>query len=250
VRQAREEAEFAELSGGGTAVWSAQGDEGTGTVIFDPQPDFQASCLNRVVRVKAVDDLAAIPDLVRPYGPVLQTVGIAAPATRLEALGARSAGWGPPASPHSTACPGRPRSGTTMDTHRSETWSAGATWSRDGGTPFAFTVRGSLRMFTKATRHAAPAQHPQSPRRPTGRAAARRLRALRHVARPLLGAGIHPGSEIRVLRRTAGHIHLALLGGGTASLGGDEAGFVEVRPIRRRPDPTTADGLATGPVAA
>jgi Fe2+ transport system protein FeoA len=62
--------------------------------------------------------------------------------------------------------------------------------------------------------------------------------------------GIHPGSEIRVLRRTAGHIHLALLGGGTASLGGDEAGFVEVRPIRRRPDPTTADGLATGPVAA
>jgi acyl-CoA reductase-like NAD-dependent aldehyde dehydrogenase len=88
VRQAREEAEFAELAGGGTAVWSAQGDEGTGTVIFDPAPAFQASCLNRVVRVKAVDDLAAVPDLVRPYGPVLQTVGIAAPAARLEGLAA------------------------------------------------------------------------------------------------------------------------------------------------------------------
>ena len=73
IRQLRGEAEFApgmelHASETGTA-W---------TVIFDPEPAFEASCLNRVVRVKPVAALADVPALVAEYGEVLQTVGVAA----------------------------------------------------------------------------------------------------------------------------------------------------------------------------
>ncbi|HET7460616.1 MAG TPA: acyl-CoA reductase [Longimicrobium sp.] len=73
IRQLRGEAEFAagvelHASASGTA-W---------TVIHDPDPAFEASCLNRVVRVKPVASLADVPALVAEYGEVLQTVGIAA----------------------------------------------------------------------------------------------------------------------------------------------------------------------------
>ncbi|HEX9938088.1 MAG TPA: acyl-CoA reductase [Longimicrobium sp.] len=73
IRQLRGQAEFepgVELhaSAKGTA-W---------TVIHDPEPAFEASCLNRVVRVKPVASLAEIPALVAEYGDVLQTVGVAA----------------------------------------------------------------------------------------------------------------------------------------------------------------------------
>jgi Fe2+ transport system protein FeoA len=62
--------------------------------------------------------------------------------------------------------------------------------------------------------------------------------------------GIRPGSEIRVVHRTAAHVHLALLRGGTASLHRIEAAFVEVQPVLRRPDPAQVENLATGPAAA
>ncbi|HET7233397.1 MAG TPA: acyl-CoA reductase [Longimicrobium sp.] len=73
IRQLRGEAEFAagielHASAKGTA-W---------TVIFDPEPAFEASCLNRVVRVKPVASLAEVPALVAEYGDVLQTVGVSA----------------------------------------------------------------------------------------------------------------------------------------------------------------------------
>jgi Acyl-CoA reductase (LuxC) len=81
IRQLRGQAEFepgVELhaSAKGTA-W---------TVIFDPEPAFEASCLNRVVRVKPVASLAEVPALVERYAPVLQTVGIAAGADETRAL--------------------------------------------------------------------------------------------------------------------------------------------------------------------
>lgn len=73
IRQQRGEAEFAP---GMELFASAKGT--AWTVIYDPEPAFEASCLNRVVRVKPVASLDEIPALVAAYGEVLQTVGVAA----------------------------------------------------------------------------------------------------------------------------------------------------------------------------
>jgi len=81
IRQLRGEAEF------GAGVELHASDPGTAwTVIYDPEPAFEASCLNRVVRVKPVASLADVPALMAEYGEVLQTVGIAAGAEETEAL--------------------------------------------------------------------------------------------------------------------------------------------------------------------
>lgn len=85
IRQLRAEAEFAEAGGGGVRLHASA--EGTAwTVVFDPKPDFSASCLNRVIRVKPVASLADIPALVERFGPVLQTVGVAADAESTRVL--------------------------------------------------------------------------------------------------------------------------------------------------------------------
>ena len=85
IRQLRAEAEFAEAGGGGVRLHASA--EGTAwTVVFDPRPDFSASCLNRVIRVKPVASLADVPGLVERFGPVLQTVGVAADAESTRAL--------------------------------------------------------------------------------------------------------------------------------------------------------------------
>ena len=73
IRQLRAEAEFAE----GTELHASA--EGTAwTVVFDPDPAFTASCLNRVVRVKPVPSLTDVAALVESYASVLQTVGLSA----------------------------------------------------------------------------------------------------------------------------------------------------------------------------
>jgi hypothetical protein len=73
IRQLRGHAEFA------AGVDLHASPEGTAwTVVFDPDPAFEASCLNRVVRVKPVAALDEVPALVAGYADVLQTVGIAA----------------------------------------------------------------------------------------------------------------------------------------------------------------------------
>lgn len=85
IRQLRGEVEFAEIAGSGARLFaSAQGT--TWTVIYDPDPTFSASCLNRVVRVKPVADLSEVPALAEPVGAFLQTVGVAASADRLRRL--------------------------------------------------------------------------------------------------------------------------------------------------------------------
>ncbi|HEX2202762.1 MAG TPA: acyl-CoA reductase [Longimicrobium sp.] len=87
IRQLRAEAEFAEAGGSGAALHASR--EGTAwTVIFDPDPAFSASCLNRVVRVKPVASLADVPALVAPYASVLQTVGVTAGAEEATELAA------------------------------------------------------------------------------------------------------------------------------------------------------------------
>jgi hypothetical protein len=85
VQRARTDGELAELRGEPVRLWASHG--GTAwTVLYEEDPAFVASCLNRVIRVKPVGDAAEIPGLVRPVRRHLQTVGTAMPRARQEAL--------------------------------------------------------------------------------------------------------------------------------------------------------------------
>jgi hypothetical protein len=90
IRQLRGEIEFARIAGRGHELIASP--SGTAwTVVFDPEPGFTPSCLNRVVRVKPVRRLEEVVEHARPLGRLLQTVGVAGPEARLaplvEALG-------------------------------------------------------------------------------------------------------------------------------------------------------------------
>jgi hypothetical protein len=88
IRQLRGEAEFAQLAGRGLALHASP--DGTAwTVVYDPDPTFAASCLNRTVRVKPVTDLEEVAARVEPLGAVLQSVGAAGPEERLRPLAER-----------------------------------------------------------------------------------------------------------------------------------------------------------------
>lgn len=83
IRQLRGHAEFAP----GMELFASR--EGTAwTVVFDPDPAFEASCLNRVVRVKPVPALDRIPPLLEKFADVLQTAGVTASPERTAALAA------------------------------------------------------------------------------------------------------------------------------------------------------------------
>lgn len=87
IHQLRAAAEFAQIAGGGTELHASA--RGTGwTVIWDPDPAFEASCLNRVVRIKPIPSLEMVAPRVERIGPLLQTVGVAADPERTEALAA------------------------------------------------------------------------------------------------------------------------------------------------------------------
>lgn len=81
IHQLRARAEFAT-----GADLHASADGTAWTVVFEPDPAFEASCLNRVVRVKPVRAAAEIPALVADYARLLQTVGVAAAPVRMERL--------------------------------------------------------------------------------------------------------------------------------------------------------------------
>ncbi|MQA89574.1 MAG: hypothetical protein GEU90_05000 [Gemmatimonas sp.] len=85
IQAARTEAEFAHLSDRGQELHASKGDTAW-TAIFDPDPTFNPSCLNRLVRVKPILEVAQLPDLIRPVAPVLQTVGIAGSPARIAPL--------------------------------------------------------------------------------------------------------------------------------------------------------------------
>jgi hypothetical protein len=87
IRQLRGEAEFGQLGGGGVEL-HASGEGTLWTVIYDPDPTFSASCLNRLVRVKPVSSLENVPLLIEAIGPLLQSIGIAASDDRRRALAA------------------------------------------------------------------------------------------------------------------------------------------------------------------
>jgi Acyl-CoA reductase (LuxC) len=79
----RQRHELRELAGEPVAVFESGG----GAVLFDEDPTFEASCLNRTIYVKPVSDVVVdIPPLASRVRRYLQTCGVAADPVRRRAL--------------------------------------------------------------------------------------------------------------------------------------------------------------------
>lgn len=94
------------------------------TVIYDEDPAFVPSCLNRLVRVHPIDDLEETTDLLAPAGRLLQSVAMAAPEPRRLALADALARVG----------------ATRVTTFARLPWPA-PTWHHDGAEPLRELVR-------------------------------------------------------------------------------------------------------------
>lgn len=90
IHDARASAEFRSLAGEAVALHASR--DTAYTVIYEEDPGFAVSCLNRVVRVKRVERAEDVAGLVAPYARYLQTIGVAGiGGARLDALAARLA---------------------------------------------------------------------------------------------------------------------------------------------------------------
>lgn len=81
IQRARASAEFRSLAGEPVELHASAGTEYT--VIYDPDPTFNASCLNRVLLVKPLSRLPELFKLIRPHRHVLQTVAVTGIGGRL-----------------------------------------------------------------------------------------------------------------------------------------------------------------------
>jgi hypothetical protein len=63
-------------------------------VVYEADPQFQASCLNRFVYVKPVDELESALQAADAIRDRISTVAIAASAARASELAQRLAAWG------------------------------------------------------------------------------------------------------------------------------------------------------------
>lgn len=93
IRQVRAEAEFAQLAGAGVVLYASP-QSTAWTVIYEPDPAFAPSCLNRVVRVKPLPQLDDLPRHLAPIARWLQTIGWAGPRDRFAPLALRLARLG------------------------------------------------------------------------------------------------------------------------------------------------------------
>jgi hypothetical protein len=78
---------------GDTLLWCSR-DSTAWTVVFDSDPRFQSSCLNRFIFVKAVADLELALQGADAIRRCVSTVGLAAPEDRAKLLAEQLAGWG------------------------------------------------------------------------------------------------------------------------------------------------------------
>jgi hypothetical protein len=67
------------------ALFESPGDTAW-TVAYDEDPRFEASCLNRTIRIKPLDDALEVAELARPVRAYLQTCGAGLDPPRLERL--------------------------------------------------------------------------------------------------------------------------------------------------------------------
>ncbi len=85
IQHLRTEAELRELREEPVRLFASPG--GTAwTVIYEDDPGFVPSCLNRAVRVKALADVRELPGVVRPFSRFLQSVGVAMSRERRDRL--------------------------------------------------------------------------------------------------------------------------------------------------------------------
>ncbi len=76
-----------------TRLWVSPGSTAW-TVVYDAEPRFQVSCLNRFVHVKAVTDLETALQGADPVRGHVSTVGVAASEDQLPELATQLARWG------------------------------------------------------------------------------------------------------------------------------------------------------------
>ncbi|HEV2318416.1 MAG TPA: acyl-CoA reductase [Verrucomicrobiae bacterium] len=76
-----------------TRHWRSEGSTAW-TVIFEADPRFQLSCLNRFIYVKPVSGLKALLESADPVRRKVSTVGLAAPEEAVPELAAQLARWG------------------------------------------------------------------------------------------------------------------------------------------------------------
>ncbi len=83
----------ARIEGAETLMWHSR-DSTAWTVIYEADPRFQLSCLNRFVYVKGVKDLAEMLQNCETVRDQVSTVGIAAPERTAHELAEQLARWG------------------------------------------------------------------------------------------------------------------------------------------------------------
>ena len=76
-----------------TQHWCSK-DSTAWTVVFEADPQFQISCLNRFIYVKAAADLQCVLDSADVIRGKVSTVGIAAPEDKIQELATALAHWG------------------------------------------------------------------------------------------------------------------------------------------------------------
>ncbi len=76
-----------------TQLW-ASGDSTAWTVVYEAEPQFQASCLNRFAYVKGVEGVEPLLAAVDAVRGKVSTVGLAAPPERAAGIAATLAHWG------------------------------------------------------------------------------------------------------------------------------------------------------------
>lgn len=76
-----------------TRIWSSA-ETTAWTVVYEEDPAFQLSCLNRFIYVKPVSDMDHLMTAIASLQGSVSTVGVSAPAQRLNEIALRLARWG------------------------------------------------------------------------------------------------------------------------------------------------------------